>query len=127
MANMMKFSAFFEIVRTRLQELYEQGVPVKDLAKKAGVSKQTIYKVMNQERGQQPAFGTTINLALATGMTMTEIFETLSPGKAVKIAKLYETYPDIFDVLETVLLQGSKEDKEKIYADLQYAAKKSRE
>lgn len=60
-------------------------------------------------------------------MTMTEIFETLSPGKAVKIAKLYETYPDIFDVLETVLLQGSKEDKEKIYADLQYAAKKSRE
>jgi transcriptional regulator with XRE-family HTH domain len=106
---------------TRRKEM-KDGWNAKEIAEASGLSSQTIYKLANGERGQEPEFGTIFSLAKALGWKMEDVVSELLPEHASIAVKLAMSDPDLFVNILKVYEHGSLRDKEKMKSDIEYAA-----
>ena len=116
-----RFERFFTDLVDKIRALKESGVKVSMMAEKAGLSAQTVYKLLSSERGKRPELRTALLLADSMGVPMSEILAALLPDHAIKILELHERYPALIDILFSVLKDdASEDDAEKLMHDLKY-------
>lgn len=124
--TLQRFDLFKKTVLEELQRRKDgkDNWNAKALAEASGLSSQTIYKLANGERGQEPEFGTIFSLARALGWKMEDVVAELLPDHASAAVKLAMSDPELFVNILRIYENGTDRDREKLKMDVEYAASK---
>lgn len=115
------FEKFYANLATKLSQLRESGVAVTDIADRAGVHVQTVYKYLKSEPGKRPELKTALRLATALGENIAKQLEDLLPKDVVVALQLHEKNPKLLALLVEVLENDPDGiEAEKIISDLNY-------
>jgi len=115
------FERFYTNLVSKLNQLKESGVGATEIADRAGVHVQTVYKYLKSEPGKRPELQTALRLASALGDNVAKQLEDLLPREAVVALRLSEKCPKMLALLMDVLENDEDGvDADKILSDLNY-------